>query len=1719
MPPLRPTLTPGSRGDIRGAFGGDQEDTLYLNSGVFSGFRKSAPCDYSSDSYVSTVGVSKLYPFWGPDDAVPISKSDIERILQKLQRVFCFQPDNVSNIYHYLMTLLDSRASRIGPWTALRTIHGDYIGGPNANYKKWYFAAQMNIDDMPSRTARRKRTRDLSRSDARFLQDLWLKQMLVLNPEELVTQVGLYLLCWGEANNIRFMPECICFIYKCCLDYYTSVQALDIIDYQPTDYLDHVITPLYNTLRDELLMEINGKWERADKDHDSIIGYDDMNQLFWIRSGLERILLADRTALIHLPKEQRYVAFKHVLWNKAFVKTYRETRTWLHIFVNFNRVIIIHLAVFWYYVSFHSYPIYTPGYSVGYDNKPPILVRLSITSLAGALAVLISVVGCISEIRFAPRRWKASQPVAKRLVCLTVLFFANIFPSFILYFFDLTDDTDKSGFLLGLSQFLLSIFTVFYLSVTPPVRVFGSKLEEFADDAIKSFTADFYELSGRDKLASIGLWVLIFVSKFVESYFFLTIPLRNPIRELTVMQTQCIGDYWLREASCKHQPKIVLCLILISQFVLFYLDTYLWYVIWNTLFSVSKCFYIGLSIWTPWRNMFARLPKRIYTKLVFNQASMGADTTYTVSKIWNAIIISMYREHYLSIEQVQKLIYLQSIDGKTSAAVGEPPFFISQEDDYLRSDVFREFSEAQRRISFFAKSLTASMPAVREVLSMPSFSVFIPHYSEKIIYLLKEIIREEEKYSHVTLLEYLKLLFPQEWVNFVRDTKMMADEFEPWSEKARDDDEDIPYLSVGYKEASPIYVMRTRIWASLRSQTLYRTIFGFMNYSRALKMLHDLETEEDHDAVHLEQERLASIHRMTFGKFHIIVSMQRYKSFGAEELEAAELLLKAFPELQIAYIDEHLDKDTGVVTYFSCLIDGFCPLDVKSERVPKYRIRLSGFPILGDGKSDNQNHAVIFTRGEYIQLIDANQDNYIEECLKIRSVLAEFEEDQLFDPYSTEAGKIKKNPVAIVGTREYIFSENTGILGDIAAGKEQTFGTLFARTLAQIGGKLHYGHPDFLNSIFMTTRGGVSKAQRGLHLNEDIYAGMTAVTRGGRIKHCEYFQCGKGRDLGFTSILNFITKIGAGMGEQNLSREYYYLGTQLSLHRMLSFYYAHVGFHLNNCFIILSIQLFVLTGINLASLTRESVVCQYHKHLPITDLRKPEGCSNLIPVVHWFEKSVLSVFLVFFMSLLPLAVYELSERGISRFITRISKQMFSMSPIFEIFVCKIYSQSLISDLSVGGAQYIATGRGFATKREAFSNLYTRFGNESLTFGTCLLLMVTCLSVGMWKHVFLIFWLTIVGFVWGPFFFNPNQFSWSEYFVDYKNFIKWLNAGNSESSNSSWISYTKLGRSRLVGVKLKMSYGEREVKCTNVVRPSRYNILVTVIAPQAIMSFFILCAYLFAESQNYNASDSPGNALERVLILAVLPIIANIVLLFFVFLFCVALGPILHSIFGGFPSVVAALTRFSGIMAHAFSILILIYLENFHVQRAILGILSITMIQKTFLLLINAVFLSRESVDGRSNRAFWSGKWLTARLGWRTFTQPGREFMCKVMELSYFAADFLIGHMIFYAQLPILFIPLINTFHSMILMWLKPGSHMRQQVLSQMEKRLRTLALLASMALFVLNFVLLSAASGGLITLAYWYWVEIENFLPEALMYMAQPIADESRKGLHRDLHL
>lgn len=385
-------------------------------------------------------------------------------------------------------------------------------------------------------------------------------------------------------------------------------------------------------------------------------------------------------------------------------------------------------------------------------------------------------------------------------------------------------------------------------------------------------------------------------------------------------------------------------------------------------------------------------------------------------------------------------------------------------------------------MQFFAQSLTTPMPESLPIPNMPTFTVMTPHYGEKIILSLREIIREEDKNARITLLEYLKQLHPFEWENFVKDTKVLANEEnqdldEPAasiSGKSKSSTivadekterqhkiDDLPFYCVGFKSAAPEYTLRTRIWASLRSQTLFRTITGFMNYQKAIKLLYRVETPELSSvqggtmSSHTISDSVADaeLEQMARRKFRFVVAMQRYTSFNAEEKESVEYIIKAYPDLLIAYLEQ--EKVSGEEpNYYSVLIDGHCDIKPDGSRTPKFRVRLPGNPILGDGKSDNQNTALIYYRGEYLQLIDANQDNYLEECLKIRNVLGEFEEMQATEnsPYNND--KVGKSPVAIVGAREYIFSENVGVLGDIAAGKEQTFGTLTQRIMATIGGRV-----------------------------------------------------------------------------------------------------------------------------------------------------------------------------------------------------------------------------------------------------------------------------------------------------------------------------------------------------------------------------------------------------------------------------------------------------------------------------------------------------------------------------------------------------------------------------------------------------------------------------------------------------------------------------------------
>lgn len=1675
---------------------------------------------YGANGYDPTqfqISSNLPYPAWSADPQAPIKIEHIEDIFIDLSNKFGFQRDSMRNMFDYFMTLLDSRSSRMSPAQALLSIHADYIGGDNANYRKWYFASQQDLDDSlgyanmnlgkigkKARKAKRKSKKarqaveDVGQDPDALANELegdysleaaeirWKAKMNTLSPEERVRDVALYLLLWGEANQVRFTPECLCFIYKTAFDYLLSPACQNRQEPVPEgDYLNRVITPLYRFLRSQVYEIYDGRFVKREKDHNQIIGYDDVNQLFWYPEGISRIIFEDGTRLVDIPQEERFQRLGEVEWSNVFFKTYKEIRTWLHFITNFNRIWIIHGTIYWMYTAYNSPTLYTSGYQQTINQQPLGSSRWAAAAIGGVIACGIQIFATLFEWLFVPRQWAGAQHLSRRLAFLVGILVLNLAPIIFTFYWTQSVYYSKIALAVSIVGFFIAIATLVFFAVMPLGGLFTSYMNKRSRKYLSShaFTANFISLKGLDMWMSYLLWVLVFLAKLIESYFFLTLSLRDPIRNLSTMTMRCEGEVWFGYTLCRQQAKIVLGLMYLVDLLLFFLDTYMWYIICNCVFSIGRSFYLGISILTPWRNIFTRLPKRIYSKiLATTEMEIKYKPKVLISQIWNAIVISMYREHLLAIDHVQKLLYHQvpsEIEGKRTLRA--PTFFVSQDDNNFDTEFFPRNSEAERRISFFAQSLATPILEPLPVDNMPTFTVFTPHYSEKILLSLREIIREDDQYSRVTLLEYLKQLHPVEWDCFVKDTKILAEETAAYEEgddpeKLSEDGlkskiDDLPFYCIGFKSAAPEYTLRTRIWASLRSQTLYRTVSGFMNYARAIKLLYRVENPElvqyfggDPEGLELALEKMAR------RKFRFLVSMQRLSKFKDDEMENAEFLLRAYPDLQIAYLDEEpaLNEDEESRVY-SALIDGHCEMLENGRRRPKFRVQLSGNPILGDGKSDNQNHAVIFHRGEYLQLIDANQDNYLEECLKIRSVLAEFEELNVehVNPYAPNLknSKEEKNyPVAFLGAREYIFSENSGVLGDVAAGKEQTFGTLFARTLAQIGGKLHYGHPDFLNATFMLTRGGVSKAQKGLHLNEDIYAGMNAMLRGGKIKHCEYYQCGKGRDMGFGSILNFTTKIGAGMGEQMLSREYYYLSTQLPLDRFLSFYYGHPGFHINNIFIQLSLQVFILVLANLNSLAHEAIACSYNKDIPITDVLYPFGCYNIAPAVDWIRRYTLSIFIVFFISFIPLVVQELIERGVYKAFHRFVCHFISLSPMFEVFVAQIYASSIFTDLTVGGARYISTGRGFATSRIPFSILYSRFADSSIYMGARLILILLFGTVAHWQAPLLWFWASLSSLILSPFIFNPHQFAWEDFFIDYRDFIRWLSRGNTKWHRNSWIGYVRLSRSRITGFKRKLIGDQSEKAAGDATRAHRSNIIFSDFIPSLIYTAGLFVAYTYINAQTgvieytieYQGSTSPVpvNSVLRVIICALAPVVINIAVLGV----CVALaccaGPMLGLCCKKTGAVLAGVAHGCAVVVHLIFFIVMWVLQGFNFARMLLGVATMIYIERLLFKFLTLTCLTREFKHDKANTAFWTGKWYGTGMGYMAFTQPAREFVAKIIEMSEFAGDFVLAHIILFIQLPILCIPLVDRWHSMMLFWLKPSRLIRPPIYSLKQARLR-----------------------------------------------------------------
>ncbi|KAM6551805.1 hypothetical protein CsatB_001613 [Cannabis sativa] len=670
--------------------------------------------------------------------------------------------------------------------------------------------------------------------------------------------------------------------------------------------------------------------------------------------------------------------------------------------------------------------------------------------------------------------------------------------------------------------------------------------------------------------------------------------------------------------------------------------------------------------------------------------------------------------------------------------------------------------EARRRLEFFTNSLFMDMPSARPVSEIVPFCVFTPYYSETVLYSSSEFQKENK--DGISTLFYLQKIFPDEWKNFLERIG--------WAD------------STGYAELqkSSSDALELRFWVSYRGQTLARTVRGMMYYRRALMLQSYLEKRSfrvdgysqgsipTSQGFELSRESRAQADI----KFTYVVSCQIYgqqKQRKAPQAADISLLLQRNEALRVAFIqvEDGGADGKGPKEFYSKLVKA----DIHGKDQEIYSIKLPGDPKLGEGKPENQNHAIVFTRGEAVQTIDMNQDNYLEEAMKMRNLLEEFHRNHGL------------RPPTILGVREHVFTGSVSSLAWLMSNQETSFVTLGQRVLASpLKVRMHYGHPDVFDRVFHITRGGISKASRVINISEDIFAGFNSTLRQGNITHHEYIQVGKGRDVGLNQISLFEGKVAGGNGEQVLSRDVYRLGQLFDFFRMCSFFFTTVGFYVCSMMTVLTVYIFLYGRVYLAFSGLDEQIAKQAKRLGSTALDATLNAQFLVQI---------GIF-----TAVPMIMGFIIELGLLKAVFSFITMQLQLCSVFFTFSLGTRTHYFGRTILHGGAKYRATGRGFVVYHIKFAENYRLYSRSHFVkaFEVALLLIVyiaygyTAGGAVSFELLTMSSWFLVFSWLSAPFIFNPFAFNWRRAVEDFDDWTSWLlcKGGVGVKGDDSWESW-------------------------------------------------------------------------------------------------------------------------------------------------------------------------------------------------------------------------------------------------------------------------------------------------------------------------------------------
>ncbi|KAG5155434.1 hypothetical protein JHK82_013403 [Glycine max] len=1231
--------------------------------------------------------------------------------------------------------------------------------------------------------------------------------------------MGLYLLIWGEASNARFMPECLCYIFHNMAYELHGLLAGNVSivtgenikpSYGGDDeaFLRKVITPLYRVIEKEAKKSRHGK-----APHSAWCNYDDLNEYFWSSDcfSLGWPMRDDGEffkSTSDLTQGRNGVPRKY---GKTGKSNFVETRTFWHIFRSFDRMwtfFILGLQV--------MFIIAWEGISLTDIFQKDVLYNLSsIFITASILRLLQSILDVVLNFP-GYHRWKFTEVLRNILKVFVSLFWVIILPLFYVHSFKGAPEGLKqllsffkqikgipAFYMLAVALYLLPNLLAAVLFLFPMLRrwiensdwhivrffLWWSQIR-----TLRMLRSRFQSLPGAFNTCLVPSdkkqkGRFSFSKQFAEITVALDMASQFRGRDSDLWKRICADEYMkCAVIECYESFKHVLHDLVIGETEKSIISS----IIKEVESNISKN-----TLLTNFRMGFLPSLCKKFVELVEIMKNGDPSKQGTVVVLLQDMLEVVTDMMVNEISELAELNQSSKDAGQVFAgteakpAILFPPVVTAQWEEQIRrlyllltvkesAVEVPTNSEVRRRVSFFTNSLFMDMPRAPRVRKMLSFSVLTPYYSEETVYSKNDI--EVENEDGVSIIYYLQKIFPEEWNNFLERLECKKDS------------------DIWEKEEN---ILQLRHWASLRGQTLCRTVRGMMYYRRAIKLQAFLDMASEQEifdgykaiAVPSEEEKkshrslYANIEAMADLKFTYVATCQNYgnqKRCGDRRATDILNLMVNNPSLRVAYIDEVEEREAGKIqkVYYSVLIKAVDNLDQEI-----YRIKLPGPAKLGEGKPENQNHAIIFTRGEALQTIDMNQDNYLEEALKMRNLLEEFNEDH------------GVRPPTILGVREHIFTGSVSSLAWFMSNQETSFVTIGQRVLARpLKVRFHYGHPDVFDRIFHFTRGGISKASCGINLSEDIFAaifdistfasyafaytGFNSTLRRGNVTHHEYIQVGKGRDVGLNQISLFEAKVACGNGEQTLSRDIYRLGHRFDFFRMLSFYFTTVGFYVSSMLVAITVYAFLYGRFYLSLSGLEEAIIKIARKKGDDPLKAAMASQSLVQIG--------------LLMTLPMVMEIGLERGFRTALSDIIIMQLQLAPVFFTFSLGTKMHYFGRTLLHGGAKYRATGRGFVVRHERFADNYRMYSRSHFVKGIEIAILLICYGLygsatsdsTSYALLSLSMWFLACSWLFSPFLFNPSGFEWQKIVEDWEDWAKWISSrgGIGVPSNKSWESW-------------------------------------------------------------------------------------------------------------------------------------------------------------------------------------------------------------------------------------------------------------------------------------------------------------------------------------------